>query len=287
MSLNILYVDDERSAHTIFRHSLGVYQDMVDVSYHFDYQSAMAYAQQHEIDCAFLDISLTDRDGIALARDLRGLHPRIEFAFITGYDEFARAAYEVGGRAYLTKPYGREELHQALALMQRLTQPWLTQRPQGIPNHPHIFMKTFGSFDLLIDGVPVYFKHSKAKELLAYLVHQVGGSVTSAQVFYTLWDHQAYTRDNSTYVRRTLRLLKEELESLGISHILISMRNSIRVDTQYFFCDAYGLLHGNQQAIDAFAGVYMRQYPWAEMGLPLLKKAAEEGQVEENTPTAP
>lgn len=273
--MKILYVDDERSAHTIFRHGLGVYQELMEVSYHFDYDSAMDYAKNNEIDCAFLDVSLLDKDGIALARDLRTLHPHMEFVFITGYDEFARAAYEVGGRAYLTKPYGQKELHLALELMKRLTQPWPMQKSHSTLHQPHIFAKTFGSFDLLMDGVPVYFKHSKAKELLAYLIHQMGGSVTSAQIFYTLWDHQCYTRDNSTYVRRTIRLLKDELEGLGLGDLLISMRNSTCVDIQKISCDAYELLNGNQQAADAFSGSYMSQYPWAKIGIPLLEKVVK------------
>ncbi len=272
--MTVLYVDDERSAHTIFQHSLGQYAPDIQVSYHFNYASAMDYAKSHPIDCAFLDVSLLDKDGIALARDLRALQPQIEFAFITGYDEFARAAYEVGGRAYLTKPYNPQALLDALEVMQRLTRPWYPQTAKPQRNHSHVFIKTFGSFDVLIDGIPVYFKYSKAKELLAFLVHQMGGSVTSAQVFYALWDHQSYTRDNSTYVRRTIRLLKTELAQLGLDTLLISQRNSIRIDTHAFSCDAYALLNGDQQAAASFSGTYMAPYSWAESGVKLLTRAA-------------
>lgn len=136
-------------------------------------------------------------------------------------------------------------------------------------------MKTFGSFDLLLDGIPVYFKYSKAKELLAFLVHQMGGSVTSAQIFYALWDHQEYTRDNSTYVRRAIRLLKEMLAELGISDIVISQRNSTRVDTNKFTCDAYELIAGNKQVVNTFTGQYMSTYPWAQAGAKLLERAAQ------------
>lgn len=271
--MTILYVDDERSAHTIFHHSLGTYGDITQVSYYFDYDSAMDYAKTHKLDCAFLDVSLMGKDGITLARDLRKIQPRMEFVFITGYDEFARSAYEVGGRAYLTKPYSKDELHQALGLIERLTHPWPTQSNHLTSQSPPIFAKTFGTFDLLIAGVPVHFKHSKAKELLAYLIHQMGGSVTSAQVFYALWGQQSYSRDNSTYVRRTIRALTEELEAVHADDIIISLRNSIRVDIQKFSCDAYGLLNGNQQVANIYAGAYMSQYPWAETGLPLLEQA--------------
>lgn len=271
--MTVLYVDDERSAHTIFRHSLGTYADIMDVSYHFDYNSAIDYAKSHQIDCAFLDITLVGQDGIALARALRELQPNIEFAFITGYDEFARAAYDVGGRAYLTKPYSKDALHAALGLMERLIHPWVMETPGLNCLPPLIFAKTFGSFDLLVNGVPLHFKHVKAKELLAYLIHQMGGFVTSAQVFYALWDRQTYTRDNSTYVRRTIRTLREELKSFGLEDILVVQRNAIRVDIRLFSCDAYALLSGSTQAADAFDGAYMSQYPWAQASLTLLERA--------------
>lgn len=275
--MTILYVDDERSAHTIFRHSLGTYEDITEVSYHLSYDSAIAYAKTHEIHCAFLDVSLLDKDGISLAKELRQIQPRIEFVFITAYDEFARAAYEVGGRAYLTKPYSKTELQQALGLMHRLTVPWIGGTSVSWERYPRIFVKTFGSFDLLLDGVPVHFKYSKAKELLAYLIHQMGGSVTNAQVFYALWDKRTYTRDNSTYVRRSIRLLKEELKDLGIENIIVSMRNSTRVDIQVLQCDAYELLKGRKEAVEGFNGLYMSQYHWAEVGLPMLTEAAIRG----------
>ncbi len=273
--MTILYVDDERSAHSIFAHSLGEYEGRVDVSYHLNYQSAMDYAKSHPIDCAFLDISLLDKDGITLARDLRTMQPQIEFVFITGYEEFARAAYEVGGRASVTKPYSDVALHEALERMERLTQPWKLQKSPITVQTTSVVMKTFGSFDLLLDGVPVYFKYSKAKELLAFWVHQMGGSVTSAQIFYALWDHQAYTRDNSTYVRRAIRLLKSELEALGIGDIMISQRNSTRVDTEKFTCDAYELIAGNKEVADTFTGEYMTTYPWAQTGVRLLRRATQ------------
>lgn len=262
----------------MFRHSLGTYQDVTDVSYHFDYDSAIDFAKTHQVDCAFLDVSLIKNDGISLAKDLRKLCPTIEFVFVTGHDDFARAAYEVGGRAYLTKPYHKEELHRALSLMHRLTQPLISQKSNANYTQPFVMVKTFGSFDLFVNHVPVYFKHSKAKELLAFLIHQRGSSVTSAQIFYTLWNCQAYTHDNSTYVRRTIRQLKDELTTLGIEDILVSMRNSYHIDTTKLLCDAYELLNGNEEAISAFSGIYMSQYPWAKAQVKSLEDAVTFGQ---------
>lgn len=272
--MKILYVDDERSAHTIFQYATMDYGDFCEVSYHFNYDSAMEYARNNEIDCAFLDISLPGKDGIQLAKDLQQLQPKIEFAFVTGFDEYAREAYKVGGRAYLTKPYSNDELHSVLELMKRLCHPpeVLVEPVRKVT--PHISAKTFGFFDFMLDGKPVYFRNAKAKELLAYLVHHMGSSVSSAQVFFALWERQEYTRTTSTYVRRTIRALRNELESVGVDDILVVNRNSISLVQDKITCDAYDLLNGSAKAAALFNDEYMGQYSWGESTIPLLQRAA-------------
>ena len=42
----------------------------------------------------------------------------------------------------------------------------------------HIEARTFGNFDLLVDGKPVPFKQAKCKELLAYLIDRRGSGVS-------------------------------------------------------------------------------------------------------------
>lgn len=270
--MRILYVDDERSAHINFYHITKEHLDISNVEFCFDYKSAMAYAREHRLDCAFLDVSLPDVDGITLGKDLQLIQPWIELVFITGYDEYAREAYKVGGRAYLTKPYSHDEMKQVLFLMEKLVHSPRQVVEKSYSESTHIFAKTFGLFDLMIDGYPVHFKSSKAKELMAYLVHQMGGTATNAQVFFALWEQQEYSRNTSTYVRRTLRALKEELEELGIEDILISRRNNIGVDVRKFTCDVYELMEGNAVAMRKYNGQYMSQYAWGEETIPLLDR---------------
>ncbi len=270
--MKILYVDDERSAHVNFHHFTKEYIDEKHVEFCYDYKSAIEYARENRIDCAFLDVALPDIDGITLGKDLRALQPWIELVFITGFDEYAREAYKVGGRAYLTKPYGQEELIHALNLIEKIVHSprQLVEKPYN--ESAHIFIKTFGAFDVIVDGYPVHFKSAKCKELMAYLVHQMGGTATNAQIFFALWEKQEYSRNTSTYVRRTLRTLKEELDQVGIGDILISRRNNIGIDVRKFTCDVYELMDGNTSAIRKYNGQYMNQYSWGEDTIPLLNR---------------
>lgn len=274
--MRILYVDDERSAHINFQYAIKKRKDIREVKYVFDYNEALEYVKENVLDCAFLDVSLPGIDGIKLAKDLCSLQPQVELAFVTGYDEYAREAYKVGGRAYISKPYSEEEINKVLTLMEKLVHP-----PKQIVDSPyseqgHIFAKTFGTFDLMIDGVPVHFKNTKAKELFAFLVHQMGGTATNAQIFFALWEQQEYTRATSTYVRRTVRALKEELEELGIGEIITTQRNSISLDFRKIDCDSYELFKGSASAVQKYNHEYMKQYSWGEETIPLLDRIVGE-----------
>ena len=60
----------------------------------------------------------------------------------------------------------------------------------------HIFIQTFGNFDVLLDGNPVHFSSAKSKELLAYLVDRQGALVTRVEAFAALYEDENYTRNN-------------------------------------------------------------------------------------------
>lgn len=270
--MRILYVDDDRSSHINFCEATRERVDISQLKCVFSYQSAVVYAKYHEVDCAFLDIDLQDGSGILLAEELRGLRPNIEVAFITGHDDYAREAYKVGGRAYLSKPYYDNEINDVLTLMEKLVHPPTKMKDDSEDESSRIYLKTFGMFDLILDGYPVHFKNAKAKELLAFLAQQMGGTVTNTQIFFALWEKQEYTQATSTYVRRTVRALKEELDKLGISEILITERNCISLDFKNIRCDAIELLNGNAKAIYIYNGEYMMQYSWGESMIPLLDR---------------
>lgn len=273
--MRILYVDDERSAHINFRYSIKDRTDISLVKYCFDYDSSVEYVKENKVDCAFLDVSLSGKNGIELAKSLCSIQPDIEIAFVTGYDEYAREAYKVGGRAYLSKPYSDEELNRLLTLMEKLVHPPTKMMDKPFNESYYLFAKTFGTFDFMIDGTAMHFKNTKAKELLAFLVNQMGGTATNNQIFYALWENQEYTRNTSSYVRRTVRALKDELDAQGIGDILISNRGSVSVDMKKFTCDSYEVFKGNAAAVNTYNGEYMSQYSWGESAIPLLDRVTK------------
>ncbi len=274
--MKILFVDNEIHAHTNFNLTIKNRKDISSLDSFLTPEEALSHAQHNQVDCAFLDIDLgCDIDGLTLAQKLKEMQPHIEIAFLTAFNEHARESYRLGGCAYITKPCSTEDLDHALGMMKRLHEGRKSESPVDVKAEKMVEIKTFGNFDLIVDNFAVFFKNAKAKEALAFLVHQKGGSVSGAQILFALWENQEYTSITYTYVRRTIRALEDELNALGIENFIQCSRNYYSLDTSRIVCDSYDLLNGSQQAASHYAGEYMRQYSWGESIIPLLDRAAE------------
>ena len=62
------------------------------------------YGTNHCIDAVFLDIDMTEMNGLEVAAQLMKNNPRLVVVFITGHREFAYEAFSVEALGYLTKP---------------------------------------------------------------------------------------------------------------------------------------------------------------------------------------
>lgn len=271
--MRAIYVDDERSAHVNFYYDMKDRAEIETLHCFFKEEEALAHAVDNPVDCAFLDINLGGgKTGIELAEKLKKIRPHVEIVFVTAYDEYARDAFRAGGRSYLSKPYTLSELDASLALLLQLTKAHRSEPASDPCPKAHTKVKTFGNFDILVDDRPVVFKNAKAKELLAFLINQRGGTVNGAQVLMALWEHLEYDTTTSTYVRRTVRALREELEAQGIEAMFIAKRNCYSVDTTRFCCDYYELMSGNSNGECPYNGEYMSQYSWGESTIPLIER---------------
>lgn len=71
---------------------------------------ALAYAEAHRIDVAFLDIELVGGDGLSLARRLTERNPRVNVIFLTSHPEYATEALNMFCSGYVLKPLSPEKL---------------------------------------------------------------------------------------------------------------------------------------------------------------------------------
>lgn len=66
-------------------------------------------------DIVFMDIRLTDCNGITLAKEIFSANPQVQIIFISGYDDYYLDVYDVEHVYFLRKPIGLELLQKAYA----------------------------------------------------------------------------------------------------------------------------------------------------------------------------
>lgn len=260
--MKMIIVDNDPIAVDVFAYESKEIEDLEIVGAFENGVDAYTYVQEHPVDLAVLDIQMEDMDGLALGVLLKRESPDLKLIYITSSDEYARDAVRLQADGYLTKPYSKGELIFCIeAARQKMTKPVRS-----------IFAKTFGHFDLYVDGQPIMFRSAKAKELLALLIDREGGTVNSDQIIGTLWEDRPNDENTQNLCSKIVRTLKKELSNYQIEDLLITNRGIRRIDKSMLECDLYQLLAGDERAAEQYLGEYMVDYSWAESRMASLEK---------------
>jgi len=228
---------------------------------------ALEDLREHEADVALLDIDMPEMNGIELALKIREMRPNTSILFLTGYSHFAVDAFSIHAAGYLLKPVTVERLIEEISYT-------VVNRPYAL--RAHIFARTFGEFDLLVDGTPLVFPRAKSKEILAYLIDRRGGTVTRPAIFAALWEDEFYDRPRQKQLDVIIRDLRKTLDAAGVGEILEMRGGTLRVNPDKFECDMYRFFAGDVEAINSFHGEYMNAYSWAQMSEAYLARVRDE-----------
>jgi PAS domain S-box-containing protein len=137
-------------------------------------------------------------------------------------------------------------------------------------NNNEIFARTFGHFDLFVNGIPVIFSSAKEKELMALLIDRNGGTLSPREAMNCLWEDEPITDKMSARYRKLAMTLKNTLKKYGIEHILINNKGVRSINVSDITCDYYELISGNEKYKSAFHNSYMTDYSWGEDTLATL-----------------
>src|SRR3954469_9967224 len=127
-ALKVLIADDEPLAAERLQLLLARCEGIDLVGTATDGESTVRMSEALEPDLLLLDIAMPGLDGIEVARSLAQRQPTPAVIFITAFDQFAVAAFEVEAVDYLMKPVEPARLQRALDrarayLQQRSAQP--------------------------------------------------------------------------------------------------------------------------------------------------------------------
>lgn len=145
--LRILVADDEPLASERLNLLLGRIDGVTVVGTAHDGTEAVVLAEHEAPDVVMLDIAMPGLDGIEVARALSRLPRSPAVIFVTAYDQFAVAAFEVAAVDYLMKPTDAARLDRAL----ERARAFLAQRGPASPPAEHIaprFLEEFWASDM-------------------------------------------------------------------------------------------------------------------------------------------
>ena len=217
-------------------------------------REAMEWLENHPVDLALLDIDMPEITGLMLAEHLKRKYPDAAVIFLTAFPQYAVQAIKLRASGYLLKPVNPEELEEEVTYA-RSRKP---ERPSD-----HIVVQTFGNFEIFVDGETLIFHRAKAKELLAYLIDRNGRGVNRPGIFAALWEEGLYDYSRQKYLDVIIRSLRETLKEAEIEEILEIKNGFLRIRPELVNCDLYRFLKNDPEAVNAYRGEYMEEYPWA------------------------
>ena len=161
-------------------------------------ESGLAKLEEHPFDLLLLDVSLPDRNGLELLREIRKRDPQLSVVLITAYGsiEMARAAFKGGALDYITKPWSNDELlaQVAQAVESRHLREENVQLKRALKqrfNFPNIIGKSekmLALFDLITQVAPsrstvlISGESGTGKELIAKAIHSASTRADKAFV---------------------------------------------------------------------------------------------------------
>jgi two-component system KDP operon response regulator KdpE len=161
-------------------------------------------------DCVILDLGLPDMDGLAVARELRGLTAApIIVLTARGLEQDKVALLDAGADDYLTKPFGTGEL--LARIRATLRRSAAAQPEQDAPLFQvgelrvDLAMRRVFVGDAEIHLTPIEYK------LLATLVRHAGKVMTQKQLLHEVWGPEY--ADAAHYVRIYMQHLRHKLEA--------------------------------------------------------------------------
>lgn len=229
-------------------------------------KEVLKYAARHECHAVFLDIPFDGMNGIELAEQIKIYWPETNFIFTARDKDHAWDAFRLRASGYLMKPVDPEQIREELEHL---------RYPLSVKKNI-LKVKCFGNFEVLAqNGEAVRFERTKAKEVLAYLIHRKGNSCTIREIAGVLFEEMVYDRTRQAYVQTIIASLNKTLKKYGAQEVLIKGYNSLAVNPRLVECDYYKFLDGDPESIRAYMGEYMAEYYWGEFVVGYLDRKAE------------
>ena len=140
--LRVLIADDEPLAAERLQLLLARAEGASLVGTASDGEAALNLSRELQPDLLLLDIAMPGLDGIAVARTLATQKPAPAVVFVTAFDQFAVAAFEVAAVDYLMKPVDPVRLQRSIGRARH----YIDHRVEGDGTSPGVLSKWIDEF---------------------------------------------------------------------------------------------------------------------------------------------
>jgi two-component system LytT family response regulator len=195
-------------------------------------EQLLTYLESNPLDAVFLDIEMPGVNGLQLSEQIQSLREHINIVFVTAFNQYAVEAFEVQAVDYIMKPLTEERFDKTV---RRLLKACPAETRAGDP-----LIQCFGDFEVFVNGQALTWKNSKAKEILAFLVHRHGVPANWEKIADAVWPEFNAEKAQANF-HATTYLLRKRLAEAGISRILENARGNYRIVPERIDCDAYQL----------------------------------------------
>ncbi len=254
--MKILCVDDEPLMLQMLEMAIKEAKPDADVTAFDEPEDLLDAAKEGGCDVAFLDIHMSGMTGVELAKALKGVNPKMNIIFVTGFSEYTGDAMALRASGYIMKPVTKEAVEEELSEL---------RFPIVPKSNALLKVQCFGNFDVFTpDGTPVHFERSRAKEIFAYLVHRHGSSCTIKEIAAALFEDEPYDKKQQGYIQTLMHAMMKSLKKVGAEAAVNKSYNSLSVNVNVLDCDYYRFAELDAGAVNAYANEYMSQYYWAD-----------------------
>ena len=252
--MKVILVDDEALILKQLEMEIGNFPDVEIVAQFNNPDAAIEFLKENKVEAVFSDIEMPGMNGIEFGRLVKDLYPGIVLIFITGYEQYAIEAMKIKADFYLTKPFDTDDIGDIIERSKLLV---------GRQKDTEVFFRTFGRFDVFINGESIHFPNSKAKELLALCIDHRGGKLMMEEAIDKLWEDRPYDTRVKNLYRKAVMNIKQLFQQYGVEDIFVNSRGSCNINREIIKCDYFDLLDGKIEKSDVM-GYYMPEYPWSE-----------------------
>ncbi len=216
----IFYVEDELSLGKIVLESLE--SRGFEVSMESDGGKAVELFQKESHDICVLDIMLPNKDGFAIASEIREMNPEIPIIFLSAKVQTADVlkGFSCGGNDYIRKPFSIEELIVRIENALQKKKLMKDAPPETLQIGKFNF---YLSRQLLSCGTAERRLSFRESELLKLLYKSGGKIIDRKEIMNLLWGNDSFfnSRNLDVYITKIRSYLKEDpsLEVLTIKGI--------------------------------------------------------------------